>query len=218
MGYHIITKNSEKGLVAHYIENLTDIADLEDIARDSIIYQAEPQWAPVRLDTSDIYKKYLEDWYRAGLRAEKLFKELCRENGFIVERLSQDQESYKQYCDNENDSLKRGDYIVRNAGQVEVEVKCLSEYPHEGVPHYFLPYKQIKGHENMTSKTQCAVLLAVFKRKEGSPIAESLSMVSVSRIREENNRRVSYDKDSRCLRIPVDMMEKGLSLLVKSPR
>lgn len=41
MGYHVIVRNSEKGLISHYITELDELADLDGLSKDTIIYQGE---------------------------------------------------------------------------------------------------------------------------------------------------------------------------------
>lgn len=74
MGYHIV--NIKNDTIEHlYIENKIELAYLDTLTENTIIYQGEKHWEPVRFGNDPWYKNYTKDWFRAGLKAQELFKE-----------------------------------------------------------------------------------------------------------------------------------------------
>lgn len=214
MGYHLILKNSAQGLEHYYVDRLEDIADITGLTSDVVIYEADAKWLPVRMDSAPVYASFLSDKLRAGLRAQKVFQRLCKKHGFIVERLSQDKESFEHYRQEDGLPVKRGDFLIRNAAQIEVEVKCLSRYSYRNSQSYFLPYAQIKRHENMGSITKSPVIFAIFERAEDNPIEDSLAMIFVSQLLSERDKRIIYDEKTKCLVLPADLLAPGFDLLL----
>lgn len=125
MGYHLI--NIVKGVLKHYyVSDLRDLLDRSDITKNTIIYQGEPEWIPKKMGEDTGYKLYVDEWSRVGLKAQILFKKLAEKEGLILEELSQDQDSFKSYTKAANRNsipIKRGDFLLRNAGNWEIEVK-----------------------------------------------------------------------------------------------
>lgn len=128
MGFHVIIKAENGQLDSHYADSLEKLADFSDIAADSIIYQGESDWKPVILGTDDRYKHLAEDWFRAGVKAQRLFRRQAIDHGLMIEDLSQDVESFKGYTKNANIPIKRGDFLIRNAKNKEVDTKCKTFY------------------------------------------------------------------------------------------
>ena len=112
MGYHVILRPDEKTLHAIYVEQIEDLAEISNLTPDSIVYQGEKDWAPVKLGQSEAYKNFAEPWFRAGLKAQKLFIEEATQSGLIVEQLSQDQNTFRHYITNANIPIKRGDFLL----------------------------------------------------------------------------------------------------------
>ena len=61
----------------------------------------------------DVVPLHLEVIEKIGIRAQHLFKKQADKEGFILEDLNQNQESFKIYTNNVDKSIKRGDYLVR---------------------------------------------------------------------------------------------------------
>ena len=125
MGYHIINI-TEKGFFHHFFEDETELLSSEiTITENSIIYQGDPTNIPIKLKESK-FKNYSQSWFIAGLRAQELFKNQGKKNGLILEQISQDQKSFEQYIISKTpfEAIKRGDFLVRNYGNIEIEVKC----------------------------------------------------------------------------------------------
>lgn len=117
MGYHIILNQNKQGLEHYYVEDIEDLATFK-IQPSSIIYEGEVHWSPLMAKNDETYNQYTQDWYRAGIKAQKLFKEQALQHKYIIEELSQDKNSFKQYYNISKEfiKVKRGDFILRNAG------------------------------------------------------------------------------------------------------
>lgn len=100
MGYHIIIKAEKGDLISHYAEKFEDLVQFSDIHPESIIYQGEPEWKPIIVGEHEVYKNLANEKFRAGIKAEKLFNEQANTYGLMLEKLSQDAESFKSYTTN----------------------------------------------------------------------------------------------------------------------
>ena len=58
----------------------------------------------------------------------------------MVEVIDQDPKSFTQYYDVSDDFLKikRGDFLIRNVGNLEIEVKCKTIYWDKRKPYFYL--------------------------------------------------------------------------------
>lgn len=156
----------------------------------------------------------------AGGEAEVEFAELAEAEKYAVEKISQTKDGFRKYVraldlgDGEFRNIKRGDYIVRNAPQVEVEVKCLTPRPElRGGLSYTMKYRELKGLENMSRLTGVPVLIAIFERDGRGPKADSLKMVTLDDVLGKRTGGF-YCKRRRVLTIPLAAMRDGLSLLM----
>lgn len=124
MGFHIV--NIENGILKKdYVESFEELAFIDFITKDSIIYQGEEHWKPLKISDSKKYENFSKGWFRAGIQAQELFNEQAIDNGFILEELNQDQNSFKLYTSNaEKKSIKRGDFLIRNYANIEIDIKC----------------------------------------------------------------------------------------------
>lgn len=88
MGFHIV--NLEEGILEHsYVQNEKELANNKTIKEDTIIYQGEENWEPIRVGGSEKYKNYCNEDFRAGLQAQQLFKEQAKKENLILEELNQ---------------------------------------------------------------------------------------------------------------------------------
>lgn len=215
MGYHIIVKVSTVGIESHYVESLDELVELQGLGDDAIIYQGEEHWKPVRVRDDDRYRYYLEPWFRAGMSAQRLFGNLASTNGFMIEQIHQDQKSFQSYVTNASKPIRRGDYLVRNASGVEVEVKCKELREYDGVPCFWMNYSDVKKHHNMMDVTRTPVVIAFFSRNGDRPDADSLRMIEVERILKEKGKEVTYveTKGKPALTIPARLTIPGFELL-----
>ncbi len=209
MGYHLIIRNTDNSITAKYAESFEALAEFNEISTDSIIYQGEQHWLPVVVGEDEQYKNLAHTWFRAGIKAQKLLKAQAIEHGLMIEELSQDVESFKAYKTNAEVGIKRGDFLLRNVKNIEVEAKCLTLYP-EG---YYIEYSDVKRHMNMEEYSGSAVVLAIYERHEDSPKQDSLCMVYVRTIMAENNKLVRYDKGKKCFVVPHSLAQPGFALI-----
>jgi hypothetical protein len=133
MGYHIIIKKDSPNII-HIYKETQDQLNIElinnpEITPETIIYAGDQNNQPFFIRDHKKYNELIKDWYRAGLKAQDLFKQQAIERRFIVEPLSQDQESFRTYFQNANYlPIKRGDFLIRNVNNIEVDVKCRTFY------------------------------------------------------------------------------------------
>lgn len=204
MGYHIIniTKN---GIKSEYVEDIKGLMYLDTITEDTIIYQGEPHWTPLQIKNTEL-KSYCIDWYRAGLKAQEHFKTQAKKEGLILEELMQNKESFQQYLVSDKYiEIKRGDFLVRNYGNLEVDVKCRSFYLSNGELSFRFSCKDVEKHLNMQGYTQTPIIIAVYQRngdnlKKGTPF-----FISIDRIKELSSSlgKVPVDNVGDCYEIPL---------------
>lgn len=209
MGYHLIIRNADNSITAKYSESFEGLAEFNEISKDSIVYQGEKYWLPVVVGDDEQYKNLAEGWFRSGIKAQKLLKAQAIEHGLMIEELSQDVESFKAYKSNADVAIKRGDFLLRNVRNIEIEAKCLTFYGDE----FYIEYSDVKRHMNMEEYSGSAVVLAIYERHEDSPKHDSLCMVSVRTLVAENNKSVRYDKDKKCLVVPRSLTQPGFALI-----
>jgi hypothetical protein len=150
--------------------------------------------------------------FAAGRKAEQLFEELAHQNGWIVEKIPQDRNSFDKYAQNSARGIKRGDFIIRNARNTEVEVKCFSRFD-RNAPGYLLKYSHVKRHEEMQHLTESSVVFAIFERRGRHPVPGSLRMIPLSDLLGRRNPEIQYLPKQKCLHIPFDRMYRGFDLL-----
>jgi hypothetical protein len=183
MGYHVIVNSTAEGVVSRYVETPDELAQFSDLTPDAIVYQGEPHWVPVPLGAHPQCSNYLHDWFRAGVKAQTLFRKLAHEHGLILENLSQDQASFRSYTANVDKAVKRGDCLIRNARNLEVEIKCQTIYPRGDEEVFWFDEADIEKHLNMQEFTGCPIVMAVFERAGDAPVDGSLRMILVDEIK-----------------------------------
>ena len=139
--------------------------------------------------------------------------EMAMQHGFIYEKLGQDPKSKITY-NNVAQDLKRGDFLIRNARNVEVEVKCRKFHsdPEKGLCFLFA-WTELKKFENMQKITGTDIILAVYDHNADTLIESSLVMVTVNKIRQENNRRCGWEDIHKQLIVPLSITSSGFDLL-----
>ena len=99
MGFHII--NIENGVLKKdFVESYEEISYIDFITENSITYQGEEHWVPFKISESKKYEHFSKGWFRAGIQAQEIFKIQAINNGYILEELNQDQNSFKLYTTN----------------------------------------------------------------------------------------------------------------------
>ncbi len=68
------------------------------------------------------YRWIFEPQFLAGERAEQHFEKLFEMKGYILEKIPQDKNNFDKYKNNSENHIKRGDFLVRNLKNLEVEV------------------------------------------------------------------------------------------------
>lgn len=217
MGYHIILNSNENRIKTIYVKDLKDLLDIEGINEDSIICQGEEQCKPIKLTENEEYAKYAKEWYRAGLKAQRLFKKQASDERFILEEISQDIESFKNYTSNATTPIKRSDFIVRDLNMVEVEVKCRTFYGSKSNLFFYFSLDEFEKHKGMTKTINTKIVIAIYQRHEDSPIEESLRMIHLDEIIsnfESFNIKNHPDKNvGKALEIPISKTTNGFQLL-----
>ncbi len=215
MGYHIILKVTDEGLDSRYVEKLDDLRFFPELTEETIIYQGESHWTPMHLKDNETCARYAEANYRVGMKAQILFEEQSTRHGLIVEALSQTQESFRCYASNSDVPIKRGDYLIRNAGNLEVDVKCRSLKNADSMPFFFLACADVEKHANMESFTRCPVIIAFFEREGEQPVADSLRMITIGKILEERGKAIKAvsGEHGKVFMIPISLLHDGFTLI-----
>jgi hypothetical protein len=195
MGYHIILNKNQFEIEHYFVNHFFEIANY-DISDTTIIYEGDEKWQPEVVKLSKKYNIFSIPRFRASLKAEQIFKHKANELGYIIETLNQDQESFKFYNDaiknNEKYiSVKRGDFLIRNLLNIEIEVKCKTifydqKYKKLG-SHFYLEKEHLDRHNNMYKFTKTPIIFAIFERnKKDESIVNSnkLYMISLSQVNE----------------------------------
>lgn len=209
MGYHLIIKNHDGTITPKFSDTFDGLAEYSDISADSIIYQGEQHWSPVLVGQHDQYKNLTDERFRAGIKAQKLFKSHAVDHGLMIEELSQDMDSFKAYTSNADVSIKRGDFLIRNVRNIEIETKCFTFYSDS----FYIPFTDVKRHQNMQNYAGSPVILAIYERNGDVPVPESLRMITIQTIIEENYKSVKFDEKSKCLIIPLALTKHGFYLI-----
>lgn len=216
MGYHVIIKSDDE-LVSYYVEKYEELAFIPNISKNSIVYKGESHWTPSMIKDNDEYSNLTTKEFRAGLKAEVLFKKQAEKNNFIVEKLSQDPESFQGYTQNADKPIKRGDYLIRNVKNLEVEVKCFKFYKDKYGEYIKFPSFQYTKHKNMQELSGAPVVIAVYQRSDDSPVDNSLRMISINMIQKKNNKEIKYvdkkysNEKYSYYKIPLVEMNEGFS-------
>jgi hypothetical protein len=156
------------------------------------------------------YRWLFQPHYLAGERAEQYFEQLARAKGYVLEKVTQDR---KSFADWNNLSIKRGDYLVRNLQNLEIEVKCFSTRKFAGKDYYLIKYSHIKRHKEMANTTNTPVVFAIFTRNGRNAVENSLRMIPLNELTppSRRNKAIIYDQRIKCLWIPTTMMYPNFS-------
>ena len=185
MGYHIILNHEDGALKHYYVEKINDLANFQ-IQPNTIIYQGDKKWTPEMVKNSVRFQNFAESWHRAGIKAQEIFKKQALENQLILEELSHDQESFKAYTKIHEQYLeiKRGDFLLRNVGNLEIDVKCRTFYKPKHAEELCFDFSQdhLNRHLNMEKYTKTSIAIALYERIKGTdnPKPSSLRMIEVS--------------------------------------
>jgi hypothetical protein len=212
MGFHVV--NMVDGKISHeYAQTETDLAFL-DISETSIMYEGEAHWTPEVVGSSAKYKNWAHSWYRAGIKAQELFKKQATENGYILEILNQDQQSFKSYTSTAKSvRIKRGDFLIRNVKNIEIDVKCRSFFTENGETMFNFKTDHYYCHKRMMEFTKTPIIIAVYARVREEPDPKRLYMFEINDIEKKALKQVNVKKVGPCLQIPLNMTVKGFGLI-----
>jgi hypothetical protein len=93
MGYHIILKPKDSNICSVFVHTLEDLAGVHGISDDSIVYEGDETWRPFKVGASEKFRNFSEDWFRAGIKAQKSFRKLAEEKGCVLETDDDDRSS-----------------------------------------------------------------------------------------------------------------------------
>ncbi len=225
MGFHVILKHNSNEIKYAYAQDEIELAKLP-ISIDSIIYQGEERWRPMLVKDSSQYKRFSKPSYRVGILAQELFKKQALKKEYILEELNQDQESMKAYTNatKEYIPIKRGDFLLRNAGNYEIDVKCRFFIENKkGQTCFEFNVDHLERHLNMWKKfTKTPVIIAVYDRDKinNSPREESLHMIDVEHmkniVKKHNLKKMPRKNNGeryQVYQIPVDETMKEFDLI-----
>lgn len=216
MGYHIINI-TKKGIKSQYVATEKDLMNINTITDDTIIYQGEPHWTPLQVGKSE-FKNYCNDYFRAGLKAQEYFKIQAKENGFILEELYQDKNSFQQYLlTNEYLAIKRGDFLVRNFGNIEIDVKCRSFHTINKQLIFRFKCEDVEKHLNMQKLTSSPIIIAVYQRN-GDDLKKAIPyFISIDEInRQKENFKTHDEKENNtglCYEIPINLTTQSFDYI-----
>lgn len=156
--------------------------------------------------------------YYAGSVAEDVFERQAFDARppWVVERIPQSKEAMQRYRAAAGRSVKRADFIVRNCGGAEVEVKCKTRYIRGRDEYYLLTYSEVKRHEAMRdSITHAAVVFAFYERAGRRVLPETLRMVDLAFLFRTSDYRAGnlYLRQQKALMLPFRYMRPGFEVL-----
>lgn len=202
MGYHVIIHPEDFPMQYTYVEQMEQLAELEGINGKSIIFEGERSKPPQQVGGSVDFRRLGEEWYRAGLRARAVFARLARERGLVLETRSQDAESL---------------FLIRNRGDVEVDVQCRTFYGRGKYRYFLFPEKDLEKYLNREAVTQTTGVVAIFQRKGDRPLEDSLCMIQADCIVKLSHTVKREKKEyGWTYRIPLVEMRSGFDLLTCS--
>lgn len=216
MGYYVITDPEKSPMEAVYVAYYKDLAKVDGLTKNSVICVGSRENRPEKVGESVLYRNLGESWYRAGFRAQQTFARMARRRGWVLEELSQDPESFRAYSGNIQWPVKRGDFLIRNLHNLEVEVKCRTFYGSGSQRYFYFAEEDLEKHLNMQYAAQTPVIIAIYRRKEDVPVSSSLCMIQIDRIRELASSLVKEHKNYGWVyRIPLRETLPGFELLGK---
>jgi len=149
----------------------------------------------------------------AGTRAEWHFSWLAEQKGWILERVDQTRAGMSRYRAAAGRSVKRGDYICRNCGNAEIELKCKTLYHDHDC--YFIEYREIMRLQEMQRITGAPVVFALMERAGSGVRPGSLRMVKLDFLLDTHDYRAGrlYVPSTKCVRVPLKYTRPGFEVL-----
>ena len=143
------------------------------------------------------------------------------ENKYMIESIDQNPETFNQYYNVSKDFLKikRGDFLIRNVGNIEIEVKCKTMYGKTFEKHFYFEKDHLEKHLKMQEFTKTPIILAVYERnaENEKPNPEKLYTIDMELIenkiiKKDNIKPVKRDW-GLAYRIPIKKCKKGFDLV-----
>ncbi|MDR0873004.1 MAG: hypothetical protein LBN27_05990 [Prevotellaceae bacterium] len=206
MGYHVINIRG-KAIQHKYVESIAELADVPFITSDSIIYQGEKQAIPTKIGDSEDYKDFASDYYRVSLKAQNTFKKQAFENGLMLEEINKDKE---------NADTKRGDFLVRNLSDIEIDIKWRYFYTDIKKKSFDFLCEHAEKHKRMQEITKTPILIAVYERKEHSEeiIDNRLYFFSIDDLlKHKDEFKIINRHFGKCYHIPVEFTHNGFDFV-----
>ncbi|WP_081160902.1 hypothetical protein [Niastella populi] len=207
-------------MVHRYVKTYEALADVSELTKDSIIYEGEEHWRPEIAGQCERYKQFTDPQLRAGLKAQYVFKRQAEDRGLVVQEINQDKESYKKAYKIAKCAIKRGDFIIRNAGGIEVDVKCKAFKREQGERYFHFNVEDFPKHGNMTTKiTNVPVIIAVYERQGEKVNENQLFMFEIQEMQKQLETLTKIDSEhGPCYLIPIGKTKKGFQLIEQYKR
>jgi hypothetical protein len=199
MGYHVFNIRG-KAIQHKYVESVAELADVTFISEDSIIYQGDEQSVPVRAGDNEDYRNFADDYYRFGFKVQNIFKKQAFDNGLMLEEIHED-------CTLDATKVKRGDFLVRNFSNIEIDVKWRYFYTDTPKKSFDFLCEHAEKHKNMQEITKIPILIAVYECKEqGKEIIDNhLYLFSIDDLLEHKKEfKIINRHFGACYHIPVE--------------
>lgn len=215
MGYHVIIDPEFFPIKYTYVERIEELLSVEGISDKSIIFQGYRENPPQQVGMSGNFERLGEEGYRAELRALAIFAKLARARKLILEELSREPENAKLYSKIAKGPVKRGNFLIHNRGNIEIAVKCVSYYGKGERKFFAFSEEELQKYLNVEKATKTPVLLAVFQRRNDTPVEESFCMVEVDLIQKLIDTFGRRKKEYGWIySIPLKITKPGFDLLV----
>lgn len=119
-------------------------------------------------------------------------------------------ESFNDYLvEKDFTRIKRGDFLIRNHGNLEIEVKCKQFYPKKSPKVFYLNVDDFIGHFNMQTYTKTPIVLAIFQRLEDGSIIKEPNFVLINTINEDIKKlKIDTKNNVDCYKIPISYLKK----------
>jgi len=214
MGFHIV-KQKDGIIESVYIRKAEEIVNIDDIDENTIVYEADEKWKPYTIKDNKELHLFLQDSVKYGLLGQQYFVEMMHKNKVVCEQIDQNPESLKQYIEIANgEYIKRGDYILRNVNNIEVEVKVRTFYGRDQNRYFTIDYSELKSLERMQKILNNEILFCVFQKVDKVIIKDTIYSIAINKLVDLNREKLTkyYEKD-KYLGIPVCKCAEGLDFL-----
>jgi len=125
----------------------------------------------------------------------------------MLEELFQDENSFQQYLINdEYFAIKRGDFLIRNYGNIEIDIKCRSFYKDkQGQKVFNFKCDDVERHMNMQSLTKSPIIIAVYERNGDEVIGKTPYFFSIEQVDFSTLQKIYIKSENTgyCYQIPL---------------